>query len=445
MPTKTDPRVRELKDALQQKAGEIDGLASEWKSEEGKLVISTEQHAKYAAAVDQAEDIKGLLEKAEKAARLRGYMDEPEGTPAAGADAVETAGRKAAGEAGVPMERKTLGDYLTESSMFQEAKSSPQPYVKLTIDRSIFDLYAASQQKDIWSATGGNVSIDTLGAPARLPMRETRLRQRHVRDLFPSARTTAPVLYGVRETGFSNQARAVPEREDEDGTYNASGAVYGLKPKSTITLTPVLYPVATIAHLLDSHKNVLDDEPRLRDFINRRMVDGVMLAEDRDLLFGTGTGESITGLVNTPGVQTYTGSSADELSAQIRRAATRAMLAEYEPNGLVLHPLDWESLELEETDDGHYRIALSVAVGAEKRVWSMDIVATTAMTQGTYILGAWGMGAQFYDRESVTVTISTENRDNYERNVITFRAEERAALEVARPESFVIGTFTTPA
>jgi hypothetical protein len=448
MTTMVDSRVRELRTALQGKAAEIDGIGASWKDEDGKFVISTEKKTAYLKAIDEAEEIKGLLTAAEKDANLRGWMAEAEGVPVAGTDAAE-AGRKAQGdrEGGeqARMERKTLGDYFIESPMYSEAKTAPVPFVKVTIDRSLFDLHAAREQKDIYSGTGGNVSIGTLGTPERLPMRETRLRQRHVRDLFPSARTTAAVLYGVRETGFTNSARAVPQRENEDGSINPSGPVFGLKPKSNITLTPVLYPVATIAHTLDAHRNVLDDEPRLQDFLNRRMVDGVMLAEDRDLLSGNGTGESITGIFNTPGIQTYTGLNTDKFSAQIRRAATRSMLAEYEPNGLVVHPLDWEELELEQDDNGAYRIAISVAVGAEKRVWSLDIVSTTAMTQSNYLVGSFGLGAQFYDRESVTVVVSTENKDNFERNVVTFRAEERAALEVPRPESFVMGTFTTPA
>ena len=440
MTTMLDPRVKELQGALSKKALEIDEIGKSFVMEDGGVVISPEKRDAYKKALGQAEDIKSLLGDAEKAAELRGFLGEAREVPTAGDDAAD-AQRKAA-EGG--LELKTLGDYFVEAEGFKHLSKSPNPNMQVRIDRSLFDLYAAGQKKDIYSATGGSVSINTLGQPERLPFRETRLRQAHVRDLFPSASTTAAVLYGVRETGFSNAARAVPERENPDGTINPNGSVFGHKPKSTITLEPVLYQVCTIAHTLDSHKYILDDEPRLRDFLNRRMVDGVMLAEDEDLLNGDGVGESIVGIYNTPGIQTYTGLSSDAYSGQIRRAATRAMLAEYQPNGLVLHPLDWEALELEQTTDGHYRIAVNVAVGGEKRVWSMDIVATTAQTQGQFLVGAFGLGAQFYDRESVNVVVSTENKDNFERNVITFRAEERAALEVPRPESFVLGAFTTP-
>ncbi len=436
----TDSRVRELRTALQTKAAEIDGLANDWKTEAGgKLVISTEQHKAYKQAVSDAEEIKGLLDTAERAAGINAHLDGAGSTPAAGTDAAH------AHRESNFTELKTLGDYFTESEGFKSARGQTRPYIQFSVDRSVFDLRAATQQKDIYAGTGGSVQIPTIGGVQSLPFREQRLRQKHVRDLFPSATTTASVLYGVRETGFTNQARGVPQRENVDGSINPAGPVYGLKPKSDIQLTPVTYNIATIAHVLDAHRNILEDEPRLKDFLNRRMSDGVMLAEDRDILYGDGTGETIVGLFNTPGLQTYVGDSADKYSAQIRRAATRVELAEYVSTGIVLHPLDWESLELEQSTDGHYRLATSVAVGAEKRVWTQDVISSTAISQGQYICGAWGMGAQYYDRERISVTVSTENKDNYERNVITFRAEARGALEVMRPESFVAGTFVTPA
>lgn len=174
------------------------------------------------------------------------------------------------------------------------------------------------------------------------------------------------------------------------------------------------------------------------------MVEGVKFAEDYDLLHSVGDGQKLTGLFNTPGVQQYEGDPKDKYSVQIRRAITKSLLAEYEPTGIVLSPTMWEQVEVETDDTGAFRGALQVAVGAEKKVWRINVVETTAMPDGNYLLGAFGMGAQLYDRENVSVTVSSENSDNFERGVITFRADERVALEVPRPESFVIGSWTAP-
>ena len=88
---------------------------------------------------------------------------------------------------------------------------------------------------------------------------------------------------------------------------------------------------------------------------------------------------------------------------------------------------------------------MNVAVGGEQRVWRMRIIDTPAMIEGRFLLGAFGTGAKLYDREAVNIMVSTENRDMFERNAVTLRAEERLGLVVDRPESFVAGTLTTPA
>jgi HK97 family phage major capsid protein len=87
---------------------------------------------------------------------------------------------------------------------------------------------------------------------------------------------------------------------------------------------------------------------------------------------------------------------------------TRAILAYFSPTGVVLHPLDWEDLELETDKNGAYTIATSVAIGGERRVWRMNVVDTPAMTEGRFLLGAFGTGAKVYDREQVRIDL-TEN------------------------------------
>lgn len=423
-------RVKELQRALETKAAAIQNAASAFTIEDnGGVVVTEEVKADYLQQIAEAQQIKALLAAEIEVKDIREWMDSGAGTPAAAQEA-------AAAQRGGHVERKSLGDHFISSEAFKNARSSSDPRIKVEIADSIYSL---GQTKDVFGTSagraGGDYTIPSLGGAQDIGITELRLRQRHVRDLFPHATTTAAVLHGVRETGFTNNAAAVPVRV---------GGAFGLKPTSTLTLASIVYPVATIAHILRAHRNILDDEPRLKDFLNRRMVDGVKLAEDDAMLYGDGTGENITGIMNVSGIQSYTGLAGDPRTAQIRRAATLAMIAEYEPNGIVVHPLDWEDLELETDQMGQYRLAVNVAVGAEKRVWTMDVVATTAMHSTQFLLGAFGLGAQLYDREQVNVLLSTEDSDNFQRNAVTLRGEERIAMTVDRPESFVAGSFTVP-
>jgi HK97 family phage major capsid protein len=171
------------------------------------------------------------------------------------------------------------------------------------------------------------------------------------------------------------------------------------------------------------------------------MLEGVKYAEDYDLLHSVGDGEKITGLFNTTGVQQYAGLNTDKKSVQVRRAITKALLAEYDPSGLVVSPEMFEAIEVEEDGNGAFRVAVSVAIGAEKRIWRLNVVETTAMANENFLVGAFGLGAQLHDRESVSVKVSTEHGENFTDGACTFLATERVALEVPRPESFIVGTW----
>lgn len=446
--TKDRSRIKELTGQLQAKAAEIDTIGDSFKDETGNghFVITTEQKDAYQKAIGEAEQIKGLIELEERRGHVHGFLDAPEGgtQPAAAADA-------AAAQAAQAQQVKSLAQLWFDSDEYQEIKAKGYDPSKfhgtLQADRGIAALAAAGQVKDIYSAMAGTINIPALGTPQNTGLVPRQLRPGRVRDLFPADTTTANLLYGIRETGFTNNAAVIPERVAADGTSPATGGptdVFAPKPPSNLSIVPVTYPVSTIAHIMYVHRNTLADEPRMQGLIDRDLMDGVKLQEDFQVLYGDGVGDNMTGICNTPGIQTYTGNAADPRTAQLRRAITRIRLAYFEPTGLVVHPLDWEDLELERDAMGQYRLAVSVAMGAQKTVWRLNIVDTVAIQEGTFLMGAYGLGAKLYDREQVTLAVSTENRDMFERNAVTLRAEERLALTVDRPESFVLGTLTTP-
>jgi HK97 family phage major capsid protein len=61
------------------------------------------------------------------------------------------------------------------------------------------------------------------------------------------------------------------------------------------------------------------------------------------------------------------------------------------------------------------------------------------MPEGMFLVGAFALGAQIYDRLTATVMISTENEDDFIRNLVTVLCEERLAFAVKRPAAFVKG------
>jgi HK97 family phage major capsid protein len=75
------------------------------------------------------------------------------------------------------------------------------------------------------------------------------------------------------------------------------------------------------------------------------------------------------------------------------------------------------------------------------KLWGRPVVATPAMNLGYLLVGAFKLGAQIFDREDANVEVSTEDNDNFRKNLITIRGEERLALAKYRPEAFVYGAL----
>ena len=71
------------------------------------------------------------------------------------------------------------------------------------------------------------------------------------------------------------------------------------------------------------------------------------------------------------------------------------------------------------------------------------MVGTSELGEGDFLVGAFRDGAQIFDREEVNLLISTENEDDFIKNLCTALAEERLAFTVRRPQAFVYGQFPT--
>ncbi|MBF8706118.1 phage major capsid protein [Pseudomonas putida] len=272
----------------------------------------------------------------------------------------------------------------------------------------------------------------TIVAPDRLPGIDVAPKQRlFIRDLIAPGRTTSNTIYWVQQTGFTNRAAVVPENTT--------------KPYSDIAFAEKITPVRTIAHMFKASKQILDDFAQLQSMIDTEMRFGLKYVEEQEILFGDGTGAHLEGIV--PQASAF--SAAFEVEQQngiddLRLAMLQAQLARLPASGHVLHFIDWAKIELTKDTLGRYILANPLGLTGPV-LWGLPVVATEiAAFQGKFLTGAFQTGAQLFDREDANVVISTENADDFERNMISIRGEERVALAVKRPEAFIYGNFTAP-
>lgn len=318
---------------------------------------------------------------------------------------------------------KSLGEQVVENESVRAMMEGKAQNAKMIL-------------KNFETKAAGPVSSDALSAgvlvePQRLGLLRPPDQPLVIRDLLMPGTTTSNALEYPREDVFTNNAVPVAE--------------LALKPQSDITFTMESTTVKTLAHWMFASKQILDDAPMLASYINGRLIYGLKYVEEQQLLLGDGTGQNLLGLI--PQSTAY--DTALEASLNIaqqnkmdvlRTAMLQVQLALFPPSGIVLHPTDWAAITLIKDANGNYLIANPQSTVSQV-LWSLPVVPSMSMTQGDFLVGAFRLGAQIFDREQANIAISYEDRDNFIKNAVTIRAEERLALAVYRPKAFVKGTF----
>lgn len=314
---------------------------------------------------------------------------------------------------------KTVGQQFTESEEFKSFAAGKGK-------RSMHLNFKAVT--NITSATTGTGAAGDTVRPDRLAMIVSAPdRRMTIRDLLTPGRTNSSSIEYVKETGFQNMAAVVAEGNS--------------KPQSDIAFDLVSTPVVTIAHWVKASNQIIADSPMLESYIDGRLRYGLEYVEESQLLNGSGTSGNINGIYTQAtaysqpaGAFTGTPTPIDI----IRLAILQAELAEYPATGIVLNPTQWCAIELQKDEEGRYIIG-NPQGNAQPTLWGRPVVATQAMTTDKFLVGAFKLGAQIFDREDASVQISTEDGDNFIKNMVTIRAEERFALAVYRPEAFIKG------
>ncbi|MDB5243355.1 MAG: Phage major capsid protein [Spirosoma sp.] len=309
----------------------------------------------------------------------------------------------------------TWGSQFTASEDFKKLNSNERGRARVHI-RSIDTLTSAG-------SAGSLIAPDRQTQPIMMPRRRVRIR-----DLVSPGQTTSNAIEWPRQIGRQNSAATVAET--------------ALKPQSDMTFDLPQWPVRTIAHWTLASKQLMDDASAIMSLIDGDLRYGLALVEEAQLLNGGGTGSDLTGLYT--GATTFAApidADAPTMIDVLLQAVAQVEDSDYEVDGIVLNPLDWRTIQLIKDAQGRY---MGVGPFADQiaKLWQLPIAATKAMTRDKFMVGAFKQGAQIFDREDATVEVSSEDSDNFRKNLITIRAEERLAFVVKHPDAFVKGDFS---
>lgn len=316
----------------------------------------------------------------------------------------------------------TWGNMLIESAEFKALVGSPSQKGKAAVQVPTSHKLVTSPLTSGGALIPPDVQVDPVMLAQRRPT---------VRALLAPGKTSSNAVWFARQTLRTNNARVVTEGST--------------KPESDISFEQKQAPVATIATFVIGSRQLLDDAPAMASTIDgelRYMLDYV---EEDELLNGDGTGAHIRGLIpeatpfNAPFVVSTSQNNADILIAAIAQAEQALLPA----TGIILNTLDWLQMLALKDGQGRYLSNGPFGPAQSRLLWDLPVAPTLALEQGEFLVGSFAVAAQIFDRMDAEVLVSSEDSDNFRKNLITIRAEKRLALAVKRPQAIIYGDFDT--
>lgn len=329
--------------------------------------------------------------------------------------------QKSARRGDSPEKAKSLGAQVVENEAFKAMQADPRGVGKIKVKANI-----TSATADADGSAGALIPQHRVEGVITPPNRRMTIR-----DLIMPGQTASNAITYMRETGFTNNAAA------QNGEGNK-------KAQSNLKYDEQTVNVATLAHFIKVSRQVFDDAPQLSSQINGRLMYGLQLVEEQQILNGDGQNGNLKGIIPQATAFADKATLAKySIIDQLRLAILQVALAEYPAEAHVLNPIDWAKIELLKDDNGRYIIG-DPQEGTAPTLWRLPVVETQSMGVGKFLTGAFGMAAQLFDRQESAVYLGFEN-DDFTRNMLTVLAEQRLALAVYRPEAFIYGTLAEKA
>lgn len=239
-----------------------------------------------------------------------------------------------------------------------------------------------------------------------------------VLDLFGRKQISAPVYSWNAYSSTTGSA----------GT-TAEGAT---KNKLTYAYAPKTATLQKITGLIKVTEELFDDAPYMVDAINQDLVDDLNAARQA---------AAVTTLLNTSGL--LTGSVAANATdvalfqAILKAAADIEDATNIPADAVVVTPAIW--LRLRSALDAENRFYAGTPFGDSEysKLFEMTFVKSANVTANHVIVGAFNRGAELVSKaDGVRVDSTNSNDVDFEKNLVSVRAEAREILAVKRPSCF---------
>jgi len=247
-----------------------------------------------------------------------------------------------------------------------------------------------------------------------------------IRQRIPVIPVSSNAVNALREASFTNAAAEVAQAAE--------------KPESDITFVQYNVVVETIAHWIKVSAQLLADAPAVASYIDTRLRDGLAQRIEWQLLLGDGTSPNLSGLTDAGNFTAFTPESGANLVESINKAKYALWATGNAPDTVIVNPADWGAMELAKEAGGAYLYG-APGTNAGMNPFGVAVVLSSHMPAGKFLIGNLGGAATIYQRQGAVVEMGFVN-DDFTRNLVTIRAEERMGLGVDRPSAIMYGDIT---
>lgn len=238
-----------------------------------------------------------------------------------------------------------------------------------------------------------------------------------IRDLFGAEQISGSTLVYLVEGALQGAPAVTAEGNEKPQIHFADP-------------TPKTVSLAKVACHIKESDEYINDYPFLASTINGRLLYELGLVEQ---------GKLVTDLLGTSGIQTgtyaATGTATDIAEAILQAAMDVQAQTGFAADAVALNPADWFILRTGKYN-GQYFGGGYFGAQDIPNIWGIPVCVSSSITSGTVIVGAFKTCASVVTNGGVSVEAVNTNEDDFVKNLMTIRAEERLALAVRRPAGF---------
>jgi len=320
---------------------------------------------------------------------------------------------------GVGISSTSLGESILKSGALDGFKE--QKHANAVIEVS---------QHQIKTAIIGSTGIDDPLTNSMRPGIATGPRRRlFIRDLLSVDPTTDGIIKYPIEDSFTNTAAS---QNGQNTALTESGFTFSLSSEIC----------QTIGHYIHTSKQVLDDSAVLTNFLSNRLLYGLRLVEENQLLNGTGASGQLNGILGQATAYTVQSPQLSNEIDIIADAMLQGETTDYMPNAIVLNPTDWHSIKTRKAGASNDAYAGGDPVSVkDNTLWGLPVVSTNSIAAGTFLVGDFTKGAAIFDREQPSIEFSKMHNTNFRDGMVTILASERTVLVVTNPAALITGSL----